>query len=220
MNCLKISLQKFAVAYRLLDSRGLRESLQTISSSLSLRLQTNLADALLGSLSKINDIVGDEQKSGDDIPGGAYRTLNMPIYVDFMCRIEEMGRWVGAGEITLIHDETKEFQDTYEWLLRTFKNAKRVDICLPNGRVIPMGFQTLSYFKTMNSVNEPMIQAADLLARSLCAFAIDVKLGRPMQEGLVKIATILLPATMMEPQFGGLIASSRFMRNLLEPIFR
>ena len=50
-------LQQFALAYRSLNPNGLRQSLLAICESLALRLHTGLADAMIGSISRIEDIV-------------------------------------------------------------------------------------------------------------------------------------------------------------------
>jgi len=211
-------LQQFALVYRSLDSKGLRQSLLTICQSLSLRLHTSLADAMVGSISRIDDIVEAELTSGDGVPGNAWRTLNMPVFVDFICTIEKIGRQVGVDESILIHDETTEFQDTYDWLLKTFMNARKVDIYLPNGKLIPLGLETLKRFQIRDSAESPLIRAADVLAGSLCAFTVQVNYDRPSPQELVKIATLLLPATIIEPQTGTLIASRKLIKKLFEAI--
>lgn len=211
-------LRQFALTYRSLNSKGLSQSLLTICQSLSLRLHTSLADTMMGSISRIEDIVEAELTSGDGVPGNAWRTLNMPVFVDFICTIEEIGRRVGVGELIMVHDKTTEFQDTYDWLLKTFRNASKVDVYLPNGKLIPLGFETLKRFQIRDSAESPLIQAADVLAGSLCAFAVQVNSDRPSPQGLVEIATLLLPATIVEPQMGTLIASRKLIQKLLEAI--
>jgi hypothetical protein len=211
-------LRQFALAYRSLNSKGLSQSLLTICQSLSLRLHTSLADAMMGSISRIEDIVEAELASGDGVPGNAWRTLNMPVVVDFICTIEEIGRRVGVGESIVVHDETTEFQDSYDWLLKIFKNARKVDIYLPNGKLIPLGFETLKRFQIRNSAACPLIRAADALAGSLCAFAAQVSSDRPSSQGLVEIATLLLPATMVAPQMGTLIGSRKLIKKAFEAV--
>jgi len=212
-------LREFALAYRSLDSSGLRQSLQSICSSLLLRHRTTLADAMEGSFPKIDDIVDGELTSGDGVPGNAWRTLNIPVFVDFLCQIEKLRRRIGASQVMLVHDETKKFQVTFEWLFRTFKNVDRVDIYLPNGTMIPLGFEALKRFRTLESAKSPLIDAAHLLAGSLYALGTDVYFHRPIQDGLASIAKVLLPAsTLVIPQVERLIASRQFTHNLLTPI--
>lgn len=211
-------LRQFALAYRSLDSNGLRQSLLTICRSLALRLHTGLSDTMMGSISRIEDIVEAELTSGDGVPGNAWRTLNMPVFADFICRIEEIGRQVGLGELIVAHDQATEFQDTYDWVLKTFRNGNNVDIYLPNGRLIPLGFETLKQLRIRDSVESPLIQAADVLAGSLYALAVQVSFDGPLREGLVEIGTLLLPAAIVEPQMGTLIASRKLIRNLFETI--
>jgi hypothetical protein len=145
----------------------------------------------------------------------------MPVFIDFTCQIEQLRRRIGVSQITLVHDEGKEFRGTFEWLLQTFKNADRVDFYLPNGTMIPLGFEVLKRFRTLESARSPLIDAAHLLAGSLYALGNDVYFRRPIQDGLVSIAKALLPAsTLVIPQVERLIASRQFTHNLLTPILQ
>jgi len=213
-----VVLTEFALAYHSLDPHALLKSINSISKSLLSISYSNLSILLSGSTKKISEIVDAEINSEEGIPGHGFRTLNMPVFADFICRVEQISRLAKVDEVSVLHDNIPEFKETYDWLFELYKNARRIDIPLSNGTIIPLGFQYLKNFALADSTSSTLIQAADVLASTIFYFASSIYRDKSIKPDLINIVQILLPATITVPQFGGLIASRNMIHKLGEYI--
>jgi hypothetical protein len=210
------TLNNFAVAYRHPDVDALLDALHSICDSLTKISHYDLADLISGSAKEMKEIVEAEIGGGEVIPGSAYPTLNMPAFLSFICTIEQVSRLAKIDEVSVLHDEAKEFCETYQWVFKAWRDGKRHDVYLSNGTIIPLGFQFLKHLNFADSATTPMIQASDLLSSSLFYLLTSIQRGYPIKPGLASLGKALLPATMVEPQVGGLIASKQMLRKIAE----
>lgn len=210
-------LAEFAIAYRALDLNGLEESVKALSLALA-TANPDLAVAISASLGGLSEVIQGELESEKVIPGRGSRTLNMPAFYAFICTIEQVARIASVTEVSLIHDHIPEFQETLSWVFSLQKNATKADMFLSNGTLIPIGFEFLKNLRFADSRYMPMIQASDILASSLFSVASALIPEEPLKPNLVAIGQSLLPATLAQPQFGGLIASKKVISRMAERI--
>jgi hypothetical protein len=55
----------------------------------------------------------------------------MPAFVDFICTVEEVSRLAEIDEVSVLHDEAKEFRETYEWVFAAHRDAEKDDLTCP-----------------------------------------------------------------------------------------
>lgn len=202
------TLGEFAIAYRELDLDKMTKAVRLISEELNSSRQVDISRTIFGSINHLPQIIDAEVTSGHTIPGKGSNTINMPVFVSYMCNIELLSRYTGVNEVSIFHDNIPEFKETYEWAFKVYGDGPRVDIPLSNGTIIPLGFEFVKNFNTLDSYSSLLIQAADILASSIYSIFTYVYLDKPLTETKKKIGKLLLPATLMEPQCGTMITSS------------
>ena len=214
-------LSEFAEAYRACDAAKLRTSLGRLTTVLSLRLDTELADAIRGSLERVDDIAQAEATASVSLPNRALASLNLPTFVSFLSVAEDVGRFINAPAIHITHDHSKEFAHGFRWAFETFKNARPGrEVRLPSGYLMAFRFQSVRSFTMADSRRAPIIQAADMLATALCSYATHIALERQPPQELLDIARMILPGALLKPatpmRCGG---STWFLRSVFGPVF-
>ncbi len=78
-----------------------------------------------------------------------------------------------SGTLDVIHDETLEFEGVFRRFIDTtsIPGARVADIRVPNGNVYRAVLRNLRSFETRNSILDPALQAADVLAASVAKVA-------------------------------------------------
>lgn len=170
----KGSIEKFAEAHNNPSVELLKEAHQLLIDEITENGEDKLAFVVSGASDYLPSILEEETHSLNAYPNKALHTLNLPVFVNFIQMIERFAtqtqRCKSKHKITnlkLIHDETKQFQETYPEVFSLYKRAERTEFVLENGATIIMGFKHLNKFEMRKSVETPMIQAADLLASSI-----------------------------------------------------
>ncbi len=152
-----------------------------------------LADTLKGAIRNIEEIAAAEQSG--EIAGKHFLciSLNLPVFVQFMSNADRLLGDIGADDAQIVHDQTTEFEPAFRWAFSTFIAAKsEASIKLQNGTVVYFGLDRLKHFRTGDSVAEPEIQGADLLAAALRTIFVSLVTGRPLATEVSDIARLIL----------------------------
>src|ERR1035437_1453253 len=104
-------LEEFFEAYSKLDSSILSASLLHIADELSLRMETDLADLMLGSKPNIEAIVEHNITGRRDFDSVTLNTPNAASFHMFFQSLEQIGRAAEIPKITLVHDDTPQFRE-------------------------------------------------------------------------------------------------------------
>ena len=180
-------LGEFAEAYDKLDRTLLLASLRSISTALSLRLETRLADLMMGSLPYIDAIIEHNNEGRIYHDSITMNTPNMASFHMFFQFLEEIGREAKIARITLVHDESPQFVEAFPRIFEQFRDDdSNTELKEGPRSVVHLGF------RFANSKNEPILQAADVLVSAINRYAVNVYKDKPNPAGLVDIARWLL----------------------------
>ncbi|MFC2047259.1 hypothetical protein ACFLTK_03185, partial [Chloroflexota bacterium] len=106
-------LAGFAKAFDTLDRSLLLDSLRNIATALSLRLDGELADLMLGSLPYIDRIIDKHNTGRTRFNSITLNTPNVASFHMFFHSLEDIGRMAKIPEITLVHDENRQFEAVF-----------------------------------------------------------------------------------------------------------
>ena len=212
-------LAEFAEAYDTLDRSPLLDSLRNITTALSLRLETELADLMLGSLPNI-DIIVDKHNTGrvhfDSI---TLNTPNVASFHMFFHSLEHVGRMAEIPKITLVHDESPQFKDAFRTIFEESRDDKLNDVIkmgpLTN---VYYGFKSLKDLRFADSKDEPLLQAADVFISAMYRYAVNIYMGAQNPAGLAEIARLYLQVPPPYPANIRFITSDWFADKLHEPV--
>lgn len=221
-------LHEFALAYRSLDPDRLERCAKRLSTLYALKGERGLAKALDDCSDGLPQITAAERQANSRLPSNALASVNLPVLVSFLSLVEDMARDLHVGTVRIVHDESKEFAQAYQWAFALYQNAKPgVDLYLPNGRLFAFRFEKVSAFDMVKSHECPLVQAADFLVAGLYAYARSVARGETPAEWLLRslelvVASAILPAYAPMPTFGHLMGSPTFLVNMFRhlPSFR
>jgi hypothetical protein len=186
-------LAEFVEAYDTLDRSLLLESLRKITTGLSLRLETKLADLMLGSMPHINAIIEHHMTGRVHHDSITMNTPNVASFYMFFHSMEQIGRDAKIPRITLVHDESPQFSAAFPEIFELFRDDNRHDVIKdgPYGYVF-RGFESLKDFRFADSKNEPLLQAADVLVSAMHRYATNVYKDAPNSATLTEIARLFL----------------------------
>ncbi len=195
-------LVEFVEAYNTLDSSLLLESLRNITMGLSLRLETKLADLMLGSRPHINAIIEHHTTGRVYHDSITHNTPNVASFYMFFQFLEHIGRTAEIPKITLVHDESRQFSTAFPKIFEEFRDDSRNDMFKDGPyelSYIYRGFKSLQDFKFAGSQDEPLLQAADVLVAAIYRYAVNVYRSTPNPAALTDIARVLLKEPTIEP---------------------
>ncbi len=186
-------LAEFAEALNALSRSLLLESLQNITKALSLRLETKLADLMLGSRPNIDAIIEHNVTGRVHYDSATLNTPNVASFHMFFQSIEHIGRMAEIPQITLVHDENPQFRNAFPWIFEAFRDDDRNDIFKegPYSDVY-RGFESLKDFKFADSKREPLLQAADVVVSAMYRYAVNIYKDIPNPPALTEIARLFL----------------------------
>jgi hypothetical protein len=186
-------LKEFAEAYDKLDRSLLLASLRNISTALSLRLETRLADLMMGSLLYMDAIIEHHNEGRIYHDSITLNTPNVASFHMFFQFLEEIGRKAKIARITLVHDESPQFVEAFPRIFEQFRDDdSNAEFKEGPRSVVHLGFKSLKDFRFANSKNEPILQAADVLVSAMNRYAVNVYKDRPNPTVLTDIARWLL----------------------------
>ena len=186
-------LAEFVEAYDTLDRSPLLESLRNITTGLSLRLETKLADLMLGSRPYIDAIIDHNMTGRVHHDSITLNTPNVASFHMFFQSLEHMGRMAEIPKITLVHDDSRQFRDAFPWIFQELRDDNRNDVFKegPHSYVY-RGFESLQEFRFADSIDEPLLQAADVLVSSMYRYVLNVHKDVPNTPTLTEIARLFL----------------------------
>ena len=119
---------QFIEAYDILDRSLLLESLRNITTGLSLRLETKLADLMLGSMPYINAIIDHNITGRIHHDSIALNTPNVASFHMFFQSLEYIGRMAEIPKIILVHDDSAQFRNAFPWIFQELRDDNRNDV--------------------------------------------------------------------------------------------
>lgn len=185
-------LRDFATAYEAKDISLMSESIKNISENVTIRGEVELSKQILESLKYIEENMHTEKQVIDSQPKKVMASLNVPIFASLNNMLKKFGRSIDA-ELTLIHDETKQFREAYPETFNIFAHAKQTEFQLTDGNSIVLGFKKLKKFEFCNSKNNYWIQAADMLSSALSRSLKTLYYDEEMTDELSDLIDITLP---------------------------
>ncbi|MBA7688035.1 hypothetical protein ES703_96511 [subsurface metagenome] len=195
-------LVEFAKAYDTLDRSLLFDSLRNITTALSLRLETKLADLMLGSRPYIDAIIDHHMIGRVHHDSITLSTPNVASFYMFFHSLENIGRAAGIPKITLVHDESQQFSAAFPKIFEEFRDDNRNDVIRDGPHPldnIHFGFKSLKDFRFADSKNEPLLQAADVLVSAMHRYAMNVYKDAPNSTALTEIARLFLDVNNKKP---------------------
>ncbi|MBA7543863.1 hypothetical protein ES705_36205 [subsurface metagenome] len=186
-------LAEFAEALDTLNRSLLLGSLQNITKALSLRLETKLADLMLGSRPNIDAIIEHNITGRVHYDSATLNTPNVASFHMFFQSLEHMGRMAEIPQITLVHDESRQFKKTFPWIFEKFRDDDRNDMFKegPYSDVY-RGCESLKDFRFADSKKEPLLQAADVVVSAMHRYTVNVYKDIPNPPALTEIARLFL----------------------------
>lgn len=193
-------LSEFAEAYDTLDRSLLLESLRNLTTELSMRLETKLANLILGSKPYINAIIVHNMTGRVNHDSITLNTPNVASFHMFFQFLEHMGRMAEIPKITLVHDESPQFIEAFPRIFEESRDDTRSYSFKegPNSYIY-RGFESLKEFKFADSKDEPLLQAADVLVSAMHRYAVNVYKNVPNPAALTEIARLFLDVNNKKP---------------------
>jgi len=186
-------LAQFAEAYRRPSEEKLRAALEEVATHFAAAINPELATLLRGSLPNLKTIAEVEIGVVESW-GKAMGTLNYPCLIAFLMLVEHLARQAHLQVLKLVHDEQGPYQDDYRKAFLMYKGAKQGQILLDGMRVPHSDLQMIDDFEIQTSVDQPLIQAADILSGSVHHLFASLLNGRELHKQEVELGGLLLPA--------------------------
>ncbi len=214
-------LAEFAEAYDTLDRSLLLQSLRNITTELSLRLETNLVDLMLGSMNYINAIIDYNMNGRLNHDSITLNTPNVASFHMFFQFLEHMGRMAEIPRITLVHDESPQFVRAFPRIFEESRDDGRNFSFKESPHILGYvyrGFESLKEFRFADSKDEPLLQAADVVVSAMHRYAVNTYKGISSPDSLTDIARIFLDVNNKEPITMRTSVSSWFADRLYDSV--
>ncbi|MGW6108961.1 DUF3800 domain-containing protein [Bacillus subtilis] len=150
-----------------------------------------------GALSGIVNNLETEKAAHASMPNKAMEAINVPVFLSITQIIEKIGRKTKYN-FSLVHDETKQFEDAYTDIFKKFSEADSFEAKLTDGNSIIMGYKHLKDFSFISSSQSKWVQAADILAGVLGRLLNDIKDDTLNDDSLLKLAKTLLTSLLFQ----------------------
>jgi hypothetical protein len=186
------TLSRFAEAYRAPTQAGLENALAAIAVECRNCVNPEMAELIEGSITRLAEIAADEVEAVSSW-GRASGTLNLPCLISFMMLIEELGRKQSYSFRKIVHDEQGSYQADYLRAFHQHRDAEDQRVFLEGMRVPYGAIRMIGDFEVQRSVEQPMIQAADLLAGSISHLATALLDGRKLHPPEIELGGLVLP---------------------------
>jgi hypothetical protein len=207
--------EEFVLAYDTLDRSTLLSSLRNIRTSLSLRLETNLADLMLGSLTNVDSIIEHHRLGREKHNLKILDSPNFGLFYMLFHSLEKIGREAEIPKITLVHDNSLGFEGVFNRIFYEYRDDTRNEEFRegPWSQIF-LGLRSLKDIKFADSKEEPLLQAADVLLSTLNRFAVNIYRDKPSSDVLKEIASMILNQQSQFPAITRIITSNWFYSKL------
>ena len=212
-------LADFAEAYATLERARLLDSLRNITTVLTERSETELADLMLGSTPHIDAIIEHNVTGRVHYDSITLNTPNVASFHMFFQSLEHIGRMGEIPKITLVHDESPQFVDAFPRIFEESRDDYR-NYVFKEGpySYIYRGFKSLKEFRFADSRKEPLLQAADVVVSAMHHYAVNVYKDVPNPPILTKIARLFLEKNPEKPSIIRTSLSNWFVDKLYDSI--
>jgi hypothetical protein len=153
---------------------------------------TELARLLRGALPHIDEIVNDLLEARQDPDWKHSDGLILPSLMGLLGDFDRAGDDFGALQASIIHDETREFSGLLLDAFSRAKSATSSEHRVNTGKSLRLGYSVLDDLRFARSHDEPLIQAADILASALRIFASGDDQGRQGHDRLWQLCSRVL----------------------------
>lgn len=192
------TMRQFAEAYRAPTNANMDQALNRVSAESSRCLNPEIAELFEGCRANLAAIAAAEV-GACELWGKAMATLNLPCLISFLMLIEELGRQRSIRPKKVVHDEQGPYQDDYKRVFAHYKNIGVDEQLLLNGMRVPYGsIRTIEQFEMQRSVDQPMLQAADLLAGSIAHLSTALIRGEKLKPQEVDLGSLIFPAMLIK----------------------
>jgi hypothetical protein len=207
-------LEEFSRAFQSLDKSLLASSIRNIATALSLRLETTLADLIMGSLPHVDAMIDELNAGRARLPPNTLEAPNLAAFHMFYQNLEELGRIGHVQRISIIHDDSPKYAGIMRAWLEAFRDTRKTVVRASPWRNIYFGLESVKGVVFADSKTEPLLQAADVLVSSMNRYATDVYKGERSPDRLIEIAQLLLSQLHQYPANVSMV-TSRDMDNKL-----
>lgn len=214
-------LAEFVEAYDTLDRSLLLDSLRNITTALSLRLETKLADLMLGSGPNIEAIIDYQNIGRVHFDAITRNTPNIASFYMFFQFLEHIGRSAGIPKITLVHDKSRQFSAAFPKIFEEFRDDNRNDVFRDGPyeySYVYRGFKSLKDFRFADSKNEPLLQTADVMVAAIHRYTVNVYKDVPNPAALTEIARLFFKEPPAKPVVIRTTVSQRFVDRLYDSV--
>lgn len=211
-------LVQFAEAYRSPGPAVLKESLTRIMEECTRLVNPEIVQLLQGSRRTLTEIAEAEVSAVAEW-GKSMATLNLPCLVSFMKLVDDLGRANHFHPKKIVHDEQGAYQAEYHELFKYYKNPANQPLPSGDSESSSDWIKTIDDFEVQRSVDQPLIQAADLLAGSIAHLCAALIRDRGLQEQEIELGGFVLPALIVPgPLLANPICSERMLHKIGEAI--
>jgi hypothetical protein len=192
------TLRRFAEAYRAPTHADLELALDEVSKACRRCVNAEIAELLEGSRANLAEIA-EAEINAVNTWGKGMGTLNLPCLVSFLMLVEELGRQQNIRPKKIIHDEQGPYQKDYHRAFEQYKKTDWDERILINGMRVPFGaIRTIDDFEIQRSVDQPLLQAADLLAGSIAHLSAALIQERNLYPQEVALGGLIFPALLLD----------------------
>lgn len=150
---------------RIPDADAMKQQLEFVVRRCELLGRDGLAFLLRGSFPYVRKIVEELDVMRDDPIHRHSMGLAATCLWGLLAPIDSVATAAGLSELAVRHDETHSFGPLLNWWFATVRRNGQVrEDVYPEGLRVRHGLAAFSTFEQVNSKNEPLIQAADVLA--------------------------------------------------------
>ena len=190
------TLKQFADAYRNPTKSGFETALSRIVAECQHRINPELAGLLVGSLSQLDEIA-DAEFTAVSSWGKGMGTLNLPCLISFLMIVEQLARIEAFLPGKVVHDEQGPYQDDYRRVFEQHRNGGDGMMFVEGMRVPYSAIRLIENFEIQRSVEQPLIQAADLLAGSITHLATRMAKGEQLRQQEIDLGGLTLPPMLL-----------------------
>ncbi|TWT80553.1 hypothetical protein CA13_19980 [Planctomycetes bacterium CA13] len=164
-------LNEFAASYREPSQTGFESVLSRVVASCREHVNAEVAELMLGSEDRLGDIAAAELHAVDAFGKGS-ATINAPCLISMAMLIEQLGRKHDISPQRIVHDEQGPYQTDFARIFQSFLSAPEEHRFQLEGMDVPFGaIRNINTLEFQKSEQQPLVQAADLLAGSIAHVA-------------------------------------------------
>ena len=221
--------ERFIQAYRDPSLEGLGEIARSMSLALKLSKEEQLSWSLAGCVGEVlYEIISAERST--EQPGEYFRnglprnitaSLSYPSFAQILRVVDLMFEAAGSRGV-IVHDETSEFASSFQDAFLLFKRMGPEHVAeIEDGRRIRAGIGFVDELLLRKSQDEPLIQAADVLASAVKAQGLAAVGELERYETMNTVGTLLMTGLLLDevdcPPCSCL-ASEDFKAKLMHPV--